>query len=207
MALNHKVENVEQLLNDSQHLLNETTNGASGSAYSIIKNLSDAIDILSGCWKGLDAGVQINNIVNVYNNMVTFRNSMSDLSSYSYSIGIMYRQIQSSNGASVEVPSPLQDSISLTTKNPYEDKNDTIDITDKAVEARTELENAKSAFQDLTMTFNQDKSAILNNWTSGDRHDEFEETFGDFASKFQNYETLIADVVDKITSALANYGG
>ena len=64
--------------------------------------------------------------------MVTFRNSMSDLSSYSYSIGIMYRQIQSSNGASVEVPSPLQDSISLTTRNPYEDKNDTIDITDKA---------------------------------------------------------------------------
>lgn len=207
MGLNHKVENVGKLLEDSKNLLENITNGASNSAYGIIKYLDDSYTILTGCWKGMDAGVQINNIVTVYNAMVTFRRNMADMAIFAHSIGIHYREIQSLNGANVEVPAPINDGVSVSAKAEYHDNTDTIDITPEAMTAKNKLDIAKNSFEDLKSSFASLKNAILSNWTAGDRHDEFEGIFQDFESSFKKYEELLNEVCETITKALANYGG
>ncbi len=207
MSLNHKVNNVQQLLDDSKKLLTEVTNGGDASAYSIIKNLHDAYDNLVANWKGPDAGVQINNLVTVYNGMVEFRLKMADLAISAYSVGIYYRNIQSANGAGVDVPSPLSDDISPNTESPYEDNRDTIDITPEAMEGKNNIDKANNSFGELENNFRELMNSIFGNWTAGDRRSDFEEYFRDFSSKFSNYQELLNNITKNITSALENYNG
>lgn len=206
MGLNHKVENVQQLLDDSKMLLTKTTNGNVNSAYSIINDLETAYNTLVGCWKGMDAGVQINNIVQVHNAMVTFRAKMADMAVYAYSIGVDYRKIQNSNGAAVDVPSNLSDDATASVLPEYQDNSDTVDITPTANDAKLKVDNAKSSFEDLNNNFENLKNSILNNWVAGDRHEEFEGAFIDFKSSFAKYQELLENASQNITNALNNYG-
>ena len=65
--MNHRVNNVQQLYDDANSLYN---NVVLGTADIIINDLSQGITTLKSCWEGKDAGVQIQNVVEVYNAMV-----------------------------------------------------------------------------------------------------------------------------------------
>ncbi len=64
--MDHKVNNVQQLYDDASNLY---SNVVQGKADNIINSLNQAITTLKNSWSGADTGVQINNVVGVYNAM------------------------------------------------------------------------------------------------------------------------------------------
>jgi len=123
--MNHKVNNVQQLYIDSEKLYNDCV---LKTADTLIDDLSQGINILKGCWEGADAGIQIQNVIEVHNSLVFIRNILAKLARDASSIASRYREIQNANRANLE-NLPV---ISINEKqimSEYSDTRDTINIT------------------------------------------------------------------------------
>ena len=62
--MNHKVNNVQQLYVSATELYNNIVVGGDASADTIITNLTEAIENLKQNWKGVDAGLKIQELIN-----------------------------------------------------------------------------------------------------------------------------------------------
>ena len=99
----HKVASVQTLYEDSCTLFNDIVEGSGDySARTIIEDLKAGSNNLKENWEGKDAGVQINNVIGVYNAMVGVRNALAVLATESSKVAANYREIQNSNGAGLE---------------------------------------------------------------------------------------------------------
>ena len=72
--MNHKVNSVQSLYDDAKDLY---TRCVEGKADTLINGLSYAVTTLKNTWEGIDAGVQIQNVIDVHNGLVVLRNSLS----------------------------------------------------------------------------------------------------------------------------------
>ena len=77
--MNHKVNNVQQLHMSAKELYDNIVVGGDASADTIIGNLVSAIENLKQNWKGVDAGLKIQELIKVHNEMVTVRNALAQL--------------------------------------------------------------------------------------------------------------------------------
>lgn len=199
--MNHKVADVTMLYNDACALYNVVV---LESADTIINNLSSGIEVLKQNWKGMDAGVQIQSVIEVHNAFVILRNALAVLARDSSSVAVNYREIQIVNSAKAESFSP----VSITTKNvmsSYVDNRDTVDISQEANTGKVRLDTAKSLITDFVSQVKTYYSRIMDNWTVGSGRDNAEGAFTDFISKSNNYIETLNEVSSKITSALSNY--
>ena len=143
--MNHKVLNVSELHRYAKELFDRSVVGSGdSSADMIISNLDEGIQILKNTWKGKDAGVQIQNVVSVYNGMVALRNELSILAASTTKIAADYREIQNMNGVRGESLTTVS-ADSKTTMDDYSDTRDTVDITAEANNGRMKIEAAKNA--------------------------------------------------------------
>ena len=94
--MNHKVNSVQSLYDDSVSLYNGVVNG---TAVNLINDLNQGIENLKNTWQGKDAGVQIQNVVNVHNSLVGIRNALGQIAVDCSKIASNYREIQNANGA------------------------------------------------------------------------------------------------------------
>ncbi len=204
--MNHKVQSVQTLYEDANDLFRRYVMGSEEtSADSIINNLGNGISILKNCWKGKDAGVQINNIVTVFNGMVDIRNALLQLAIDSSKIASNYREIQNSNGANLEALVPFM--ADVKTKLPeYVDANgDTISITPEASDGKTRVDAAAGAMNGFIQNVNRTYNKIMENWTLGTGRDKAVEAFNSFMSKSKMYEQTLLEVSQSISTAVKNY--
>lgn len=203
--MNHKVQSVQTLYDDAMALFKRGVMGSEDtSADSIIANLGNGINILKGCWEGKDAGVQINNIVTVFNGMVEVRNALASLAADSSKIASNYRDIQNSNGAGLETLTPVvtEDKTKLPE---YSDSRDSINITPDANNGKARVDAANNAMDGFISNVRSYYDKIMNNWTVGTGRDRATAAFETFISKSQVYKQTLADVSNSISTALKNY--
>ena len=105
--MNHKVQNVEELYRDAEYLYATVVCGTTNGADEMLGDLQQAVEILKNNWKGADAGVKIQEIVAVHNELVEVRNALALLARDSSKVASNYRRIQIENGA------PLGDLIDI----------------------------------------------------------------------------------------------
>ena len=144
--MNHKVQNVEELFFSAQHLYNNVVSGVPSGADGMLRDLAQAVDVLKENWKGADAGVKIQEIVSVHNELVEVRNALALLARDSSSVASNYRRIQLENGA----PFGELQAINVTEKNDlpaYVDNADTIDINRSFAESIFCFESSFKSFQ------------------------------------------------------------
>lgn len=203
--MNHKVQSVQNLYEDAVALFKRRVVGTEDhSADTIIANLGNAINILKGCWEGKDAGVQINNIVTVYNGMIEIRNALVSLASDSSKIASNYREIQKSNGAQLDTLVPL--AAEERTKLPaYTDDRDTINITPQANEGKAKVDAAAGAMDAFIADVKVFYEKIMQNWTAGTGRDKAQNAFTLFTSKSNAYKEMLNSVSTSITNAVSNY--
>ena len=203
--MNHKIQSVQTLYDDAVRLFKVGVMGSDpASADTIINNLGQAINILKGCWEGKDAGVQINNIVTVFNGMVVVRNALSELAADSSKIASNYRGIQNSNGAGLESLTPLV--ADEKTKLPeYVDSRDTISITPEANNGKARLDAAAGAMPAFISSVNASYEKIMNNWTVGTGRDKARNAFDTFMANSKRYNQILDEVSQSITNAVKNY--
>ena len=199
--MNHKVNNVGQLYNDASSLYK---NVVLGTADTIINDLYQGINALKSSWEGKDAGVQIQNVIEVHNGVVAIRNALAELSKYSSLVAVKYREIQNVNRANLEALSP----IAIETKNfteSYSDARDTIYITPEANNGKNRIDAANNAIEGFINDVRKYYDMIMSNWQVGTGREKAESAFSEFMSKSNKYKETLAAVSQSITDALKNY--
>ena len=199
--MNHKVNNVGQLYNDAASLYK---NVVLGTADTIINDLYQGINALKSSWEGKDAGVQIQNVIEVHNGMVAIRNALAELSKDSSLVAVKYRDIQNVNRANLETLTP----VSIEHKNfieNYSDARDTINITPEANNGKNRIDAANNAIEGFINDVRKYYDMIMSNWQVGTGREKAESAFSEFMSKSNKYKETLAAVSQSITDALKNY--
>lgn len=200
--MNHKVLDVGQLYNDAKNLYNIVVKE---QADSIIRDLNNAMNVLKDTWKGADAGVQINNVVDVYNGMVAIRNALAELAKDSSTIAVDYRKVQRLNNASLDALKPIEIENTIPPIESYEDHRDTIDITPEAVNGRNKLDSTNDSYDAFKTAVERHYNLIMDNWQAGPGRNNAEGAFNEFMSNATKYKQTLEDVSRSITTALRNY--
>ena len=202
----HRVNILQTLHDDSFSLFNNVVVGGNEySSDSIISNLGAGISNLKNTWQGKDAGVQIENVVRVYNAMVGIRETLATLATISSQIAANYRDIQNSNGAGLESFGTVQ-ADSKTTMEDYVDNADTINITPEANNGKAKIDAANQAIEQFIQEARKYYNNIMQNWTSGSQRDELITRFETFLSNSNSYKETLNSVSQSITTAIGNYG-
>ena len=202
----HKVNSVTDLYNDAKKLYDSYVIGSGdASADTILLNLSQGIESLKNSWKGIDAGVQINSVIKIYNAMVVVRNSLAQLAVDSSAVAARYREIQNANAAYMD------DLVVLTKEDrtkmdEYTDVADTIDITPEAVNGRTKIEAAITCLDAFNSAVVSVYGDLMGNWLSGPGRDDAEGAFTAFVNGVEEYKNVLASVSASVNTALKNYG-
>ena len=200
--MNHKVNDVEQLYVDSKNLY---THVVQEQADSIIDNLASAINTLKNSWKGVDAGVQINNVVDVYNGMTSIRNALAVLAKDSSTVAAGYRDIQRLNSANIGALAPIVIDGTKAPMEAYSDSRDTIDITPEAVAGKTKLDATNDAYDSFKNAVSMHYNAIMDNWQAGPGRNNAEGAFSEFMANANKYKQTLEEVSRSIATALSNY--
>ena len=203
--MNHKVNSVQTLHDDAYGLFNNVVvGGGDFSADTIISNLAQGIQILKGCWEGKDAGVQIQNIVEVHNAMIGIRNSLGALAVESSKIAANYREIQNSNGAGLESFGPLSCE-NRTIMEAYSDVRDTVNISPEANNGKAKVDAANGSMDSFISEVKKYYNAIMDNWTMGTGRENAQEAFDTFISNSNKYKETLSNVSSSISTSVQNY--
>ena len=202
----HKVNNVTDLYNDAKVLYDSYVVGSGdASADTVLLNLEQGIETLKSSWRGVDAGVQINSVIRVYNAMVLVRNSLAQLAVDSSTVAANYRAIQTANSATMDELTPLTFD-ARTVMSEYTDTADTIDITPEANNGKNKLDAANTNLDSFVVAVRGVYDNIMNNWQSGTGRDNAVSAFESFNTSVNEYKQVLAEVSTSVTTALRNYG-
>ena len=202
--MDHKVEDVKKLYEDSTDLYNNVVVKNEASAENMLSDLDAAIKNLKENWKGIDAGGKIQEVINVHNSLVRVRNDLAHLASDSSGVASYYRDIQIANDAHLERLEPLTVS-DKTNLDSYTDTEDRIDINEAAETGRDLIDNVRSVFDSFVGKVQEEYQEIMNNWTVGTGRDRANDSFNNFLDNAEAYKTTLRNVSDSITTALKNY--
>ena len=202
--MNHNVRNVEELYLSSKSLYDDGIMNGDNSADGILKNLNDGINNLKINWKGVDAGVKIQEVVTVYNAMVIVRNSLLDLVYKASSIASNYRKIQNANGGRLtELQILTADAQSIA--DDYFDNADTIDINPDAAIGRNFIDQARNSLDTFETNVRSKYEDIMGNWRAGTGRAETQNAFEHYMSDIKKYKEKLLSVSQSISTALGNY--
>lgn len=205
--MNHKVNSVANLYESATILhKNVVADTTDTSAASIVRNLKEGIENLKANWEGTDAGVQINNVVVVYNAMTRIKNLLDGLSVEASKISANYRAIQKANGANQleelavireEQPDPIMPE--------YSDTRDTISIQPGAVQGKERIDAANNAIDGFISNSQKVFDEIMQNWTAGPRREEAKQVFEEFIANSKRYKEMLNETSESIKTSLRNY--
>lgn len=203
--MNHKVINVQELYNTASDLYNNVVSGGgTSSADSILRDLEQAVLILKDNWKGIDAGLKIQEVIKVHNEMVVVRNALAQLAFDSSKVAANYREIQITNGAPLEGLSPVNIS-HKSNLDDYSDSQDTIDINPEAEHGKNLIDNANMGIDGFLDIVSRRYAEIMDNWLVGTGRDAAQGAFDEFVSNAKKYKNTLFDVSQSIKAALNNY--
>ena len=202
--MNHKVRNVQELYVSAEQLYKQGVTGGDSSADGIIHNLVQGIENLKQNWKGVDAGLRLQEVIKVHNSMVNVRNNLASLSIESSRIAVNYREIQMANGARLDTLQPITTE-PKTAMGDYFDGADTVDINPEAEVGKGFIDSANNALDGFESFVRAKHNEIMGNWLAGAGRNEAESAFESYMSNVKKYKQTLSEVSDNITSALQNY--
>lgn len=202
--MQHRVNNVEELYDCAMVLYKNVVIGADFSADSILYNLNQGIENLKMNWKGIDAGLRIQELINVYNKMIVVRNSLAKLAIVTSKTASNYRDIQITNGGKYDQLLVLRDE-QKTMLGEYTDTNDMISINASAVDGKKFIDIANYSIDTFAVMARYKHDEIIENWISGSGRDIVLEAYDDFFNNLNHYKYILHNVSQNIDKALQNY--
>lgn len=202
--MNHKVRDVQKLYTDASDMYRNAVIGGESSSDAILSNLLNGVTILKNTWKGKDAGVQIQNIITVYNELILIRNTLADWCVSAVAVAVNFRDIQNANGGGLETLSKIscEDMVRMSD---YSDNTDTIDIVPEAANGKDKVAIANSNIDTFLLSVRMYYDEIMNNWTEGTGRNNADEMFTLFINNANRYKQTLAEITTSIENALQNY--
>lgn len=205
--LDLEIQSVDTLGADAAKLYNTYVMGTGDdSANAIRESLAAAITTMKEFWAGKDAGVQINNVIQVYNALGTIANGAGNLAKLSVKAAQTLRDLQNSNGAGFN---PIDDifPVEMTDLPPHVDDRDTVSITSDVLAASTNLTSAVDNIGNFKNNITNTKTAIETNWTRGESlgRSSALENFQSLIDGITKYQEYLTSAVDSVKTAFDNY--
>jgi uncharacterized protein YukE len=197
-----EVNDLDGLYEQSKDLYNKVV---CEKADTIIDDLDKAIDILQNSWGGADAGVQINNVVGVFNNMLTVRNALANLAKNAVDVAVYYKDIQFANRANKGEYQSINIADHKTPKADYVDERDIISINEESLKGKDLLDAVVDLFDEFRATVESYYNDIMSKWTAGTGRDVAVNAFEDFSKSASKYKQILSDVSQSISEAINNY--
>ena len=177
---------------------------AISSGEKLIGDLGTIITNLKAHWIGSDATVHINNLIKVYNGVVTVVTDAKIVSSNAGSAIIAIQEVRRSNGGSANVgtilPKNAPDSITFqNNENTMEYKCDPAAKTDYQ-----QLETVCTDFETFKTKFESIKNDLMSNWTAGANREGAVKVFEDFATNTETYKAYLTSARDDLQIAVSN---
>lgn len=208
MSLGHKVLSVEVLASDVRRLYGDYIVGSNDTSVdSLINELKGIKENMITNWKGPDAAIHINFVIDTINGLITLRNTLVKLVEGASAAASQYRMIQISNGVNSLgelsiIRTPDMGRESSFNSNP----GDEIGIAPDIVPTRTRLVNVMEKLNTFISEVRNVHSQIAENWVVGDGRDNLMNAFAEFSSKYDSvYRPNLEKVVSNIDTALKNY--
>ncbi len=202
--MDHKVDNVQELYISAEQLYRKGVTGGEESADGILNNLVHGLENLKRNWKGVDAGIRIQEVITVYNSMVVLRNSLAQLSVKASEIAVGYRDTQMENGARLDTLSLISTELKDILPD-YVDRADTININPEAAVGKNFIDRASNALDIFEVNVRTKCNDIMSNWLAGPGRKEAEGEFNAYMSNVKQYKQKLSEVSENITNALQNY--
>lgn len=202
--MDHNVSNVQSLYETAHDLYSNVVLNGDNSADSILYNLNQGIENLKNNWKGVDAGIRIQEVIRVHNAMIAIRNALAKLAVDSSKVASNYRDIQIANGAGKETLAVLSCE-PKTVLGDYSDTADTIYINPSAEAGKKLIDTANTSIETFVGNVKVKYDDIMQNWTAGTGRDAANEAFESFIANANTYRQTLSEVSENITKALRNY--
>lgn len=207
--MNHEVQSVAQLGDQARSLYTNIVAGSEGnsatSAEGIRNEIASLISELQANWKGPDAAVQINNLVEVFNSLGDIGTALGEYSRVATNEAIHYNEIQIAHGAQGKAIDPVSP-VALEHRSRLEDNSDQVSI-------RAEIANTTQKFDTLKQHLTSFKSNVANsadalfkNWSAGEGYATAKSTLDDLDANIGKFLTVVDQAVDSINTAVSNYG-
>ena len=173
------------------------------------KNLSTGLGVIIGKlksdWKGSDATLHINNLIDVYTGVATIVENVHVVAHNASKPIVDAQTIRNSNGGSGEVgvvfPTSEDSIVSI------EKLGDTaeyyVDPT-AAPQDLSVLQTLKETFDSFCTEFTSFKDELLNNWTGGADRDRVVSDFEQFEADAANYKKYFSEAEQTLSIAISN---
>lgn len=186
-------------------------NQASG-LYNLIKDtglglmgeLGNNINSLKENWKGSDATVHINSLIEIYGsiNLMFVETANNILVPVTENI-INIQRVRQSNGGSGRVGSSLANILGHPSIVRVEDTSEYY-CTPAAATDRATLEEIYNRFNNLRNEFNTQENTLTTNWTDGSNQAGAVRAFNEVENALYEYSNVIKKALDNLTTAVNN---
>ena len=185
--------------------LNSLNNLASTNGQNLVNNLKNLIARLKNDWKGSDATVHINNLIDVYTGVSTIVENVHIVAHNASAPIVQAQTIRNSNGGvgniGVVIPSgsgaiEVIETLASTTEyfvDSMAAPNDLVSLTAE-----------KGAFDRFCTEFTRLKEELLSNWTSGSNREKAIADFEQFEADSTKYRGFFSEAEANLTIAVNN---
>lgn len=198
--MNIQVTNLDQGYTQCEEL--NTLVSTTGT--KLLGDLGTDITNLKAHWKGNDATVHINNLITVYEGLVSTITSAKQITAAAGSQMIAIQQVRQANGGSGSIGSEL--SASAPESNTYTRNEETLEYyCDPAARGDLSLlEEICNTFNTFKSQFVSDKDALMSNWTAGANHEEAVSCFNNFIENADTFYSYLTNAKENLSTAVSN---
>ncbi len=178
---------------------------AATEGQNLVNNLKSLIGRLKNDWKGSDATLHINNLIDIYTGVATIVDNVHVVA-HNASLSIVQAQeIRNSNGGGgnvgVVIATGAGDIETIETVPPTTEFF--CDPT-KAPADLTTMTAEKGAFDRFCTEFSRLKEDLLSNWTSGSNRDKAVSDFEQFEADSAKYKNSFGEAEGNLSTAVSN---
>lgn len=182
---------------DLYNLIKDTGLGLMGE-------LGNNINSLKKNWKGSDATVHINSLIEIYGsiNLMFVETANNILVPVTENI-INIQRVRQSNGGSGSVGTSLANISGHPSIVRVEDTSEYY-CTPAAITDRATLEGIYNRFNNLRNEFNTQENTLTTNWTDGSNQAGAVKAFNEIENTLYEYSNVIKKALDNLTTAVNN---
>lgn len=204
MLEDYDLDSKEELYATARDLLYDVVMGGPASADSILNDLKMAINNLKENWKGKDAGIRIQQLIDVYNQMIVLRKDIGGFAVDAGNVVLIYSSIQGANGAQGDGFTKLGFD-EKTVEQPYSDLSDAVKINSMAAVAKRSIDSACNSLSTFKTNFDNKYLTMAGNWRKGPGRVKAEALYDNLEAKVSNFQSTLMDVSNELDKALKNY--
>lgn len=198
--MNIQVTNLDEAYTKCEEL--NTLVSTSGT--KLLGDLGTDISNLKVHWKGNDATVHINNLIAVYEGLVSTITAAKQITAAAGSEIIAIQQVRQANGGSGPVGSEL--SPSAPESNTYTRNEETLEYycDPSASGDLSLLEEICNSFNTFKSQFVTDKDSLMANWTAGANHEDAVNCFNNFVENADTFYSYLTNAKENLSTAVSN---